>query len=451
MLSAQALPMTGDARETVVLGSGKTSVKAAVRAAIYAALFLIAMEVAASLARFGANVTPVWIASAILVWALLSAPTRDWVLYIGFASIAHVARAIYLGDNPANEAIYFTANIGGPLLCASLLRWAGVTLKFEERGEVFRFLALAGIVAPTATTAVVAIGTLYSPDRFVIGDLGTWFLSDALSYVVFVPIFCSVSTGAWRSLLEDRVRPKAALMFAILIGLHAAAWVMTPLQHNFFTIALVPYLVLMAFELGSAGAGLAIAVTAIGLLGNGMLVPREPGAFLDTSLYLLASQFYIAATATCLLPLAAALEEKKRLYEKASEALGEAQAAWGSLIAAEAHYRLVADNSRDMIMRLDLNGAIVFASPACSLISVKVHDLEGRRLDELVHGEDRARIHAEIDAFVAASELDRPRTTRARLREADGSWKTFDIVSTLVASRGREPEEIIAVLREVHA
>lgn len=451
MISTQALPSLADARDTAALGTGATSMKPIIRAAIYAALFIVAMKGIVALALEGQNVTPIWIASAILAWALISSPTRDWALVAGFAAIAHIAMAVLDGLSPATAAIYFTANVGGPLLCATLMRWQGITMDFEERGEVFRFLGLAGIIAPAASSAVIAIGTMVNPSRFELEDLGVWFLADALSYVVFIPIFHSIATGAWRSLLEDRVRVKAVILFGILIAMHIAGWYMPALIHNFWTIALVPYLVLMAFELGSAGASLAIAITAIGLLGNGLVVERPADAFLNTSVYLLASQFYIAAVATCLLPLAAALEEKNRLYEKASEALGDAQAAWGSLIAAEAHYRLIADNAGDMVMRIGLDGHIIFASPACRIIRDDVASLEGDDITDLIHPDDAQRASQDLRAFIAESVLDSPHSLSVRMKSAQGAWLAMDIRATLVGAKGPEPEEMIVVLREVNA
>jgi len=155
--------------------------------------------------------------------------------------------------------------------------------------------------------------------------------------------------------------------------------------------------------------------------------------------------------AACILPLAAALGEKQSLYEAASESLADAQTAWADLIAAEAHYRLVADNSRDMVMRVGLTGAIIFASPACRTLAPDISELEGKDFGILVHPDDRQRIASEITAFVKADQLDLPHTFRARLKLANGDWRAFDIVATLVASRGRDAEEVIAVLREVHA
>jgi PAS domain S-box-containing protein len=425
--------------------------RVAVRNLIYAALFVAAMQVTVDLARFGQNVTPIWVASAILAWALLVSSTREWPVTIGFFVAAHVGRAIWSSDTPANEIIYLSTNIGGPLLCASLLRWTGNALAFEDRASVFRFLLIGGLAAPALSVVVVAMGSFVSPTRFEIEDLGTWFLAEALSYVVFLPIFCSFSSGAWRQLVSPRLRTKAFILLAILLAAQIAAWYMPSRLHNFFTIAAVPYLVLVAFELGSAGASAAIAIVAVTMLGNALLVPRTPGATLGTSDYILASQFYIATLATCLMPLVAALDEKNRLYESASSALSDAQSAWGELIAAEAHYRLIADNSLDMVMRLDLDGVVIFASPACRIISADVHELEGQEILDLVHMEDQSRVRAELKNFIASGEIDRPHTVRARLRVAAGGWGTFDILATLITSRGAKPEEVIATLREVQA
>lgn len=423
----------------------------AARGLVYAALFFIAMELVIQLGRVGQNVTPIWIASAICAWALISRPTRDWPILIAFFATAHIARAIYTNEAPLNEMIYFLNNVGGPVLCAALLRRFDGVLQFKDRASVFRFLAIAGIAAPAFATSVIAAGSVFNTSRFALEDLRTWFLADALSYVVFLPIFYSIATGTWRQLISPRLRTKTAVLFGILITAHAIAWFAPPTLHDFFTIALLPYLILMAFELGSAGASAAIAVTAIGVLGRGLLASPPDYTPADTTQYLLTAQFFIAALATCMLPLVAALDEKNRLYESASRALGDAQAAWGELIAAEAHYRLIADNSRDMVMRLDLDGAVIFASPACRTISVDVHALEGREILDFVHKEDVSRVRSELETFIAARAIDRPHTIRLRLQDAGASWRTFDVSLTLITSRGSEPEEIIASLREVQS
>ena len=115
-----------------------------------------------------------------------------------------------------------------------------------------------------------------------------------------------------------------------------------------------------------------------GLLAYALFSSETTRRGMDPADYIVSVQVYLAALVACILPLAAALAEKQKLYETASEALGDAQAAWGSLIAAEAHYRLIADNAGDMVMRVGLDGHIIFASPACRLIREDVAE-PGRR------------------------------------------------------------------------
>ncbi len=449
MSLSRALPVTAALRDSAVLGPGETSLKAAVRAFVYALLFVVAMEGVIQLARFGEDVTAIWLAAAVLAWALISSPTKDWALIIGFATAGHILRAIYYQDQPATEAVYLLANIGGPVACAALMRWQDVNLEFEDRGAVLRFLLICGIAGPAISAIIVAIGASVDPTRFQLEDLGAWFLADALSYVVFLPVLKSIASGGWRSLLAPALRTKTFVLFGILVAALVAEWFMPAELRRSFPILLIPYLIFMAFELGMAGARGAIVVSTVGLLAYALFASEIGRRGLPATEYIFSVQIYLAAMVACILPLAAALAEKQRLYEAASDALSDAQSAWGELIAAEAHYRLVADNSRDMVMRVGLDGAVLFASPACRYLSADTHELEGQELHDLVHPDDAARVRDEIKAFIDADMLDHPTTIRARLKPVGGDWHTFDIVSTLVASRGRDPEEIIAVLREV--
>ncbi|HOY80413.1 MAG TPA: PAS domain-containing protein, partial [Hyphomonadaceae bacterium] len=247
------------------------------------------------------------------------------------------------------------------------------------------------------------------------------------------------------------LRLKALLLFVALIASLAALWIMPEAVRLPFQFLLIPALVFLVFELGMTGARAAVIISTVGFLLHALTASEAARAGLTPGEFIFATQIYIAAVAACILPLAAALGEKQNLYEAASESLADAQTAWADLIAAEAHYRLVADNSRDMVMRIGLTGAIIFASPACRTLAADVSDLEGRDFGALVHPDDRARIASEIIAFVKADQLDLPKTIRARLKLASGDWRAFDIVATLVASRGRDAEEIIAVLRDIHA
>ena len=451
MRPSQTLPIPAGPRDIAGMGASNTSFEPVVRAFVYALLFVGAMELVISFARYGQNVTPVWLASAILAWALVVSPVREWIMIAAFATAAHVIRALVVGDKPATELIYLFANVGGPLACAAMMRIQQITLDFEDRSSVIRFLLVCGVAAPAISTGVVAIGAPIDPSRFDIADLGAWFLSDALSYVVFLPVFKSLSSGGWRDLMAPAMQARTLSLFAVLIAALALLWVMPMNLELPFYFLLIPFLVFLVFELGVTGARAAVIVATVGLMMHALLTSQTDNLGMSPDSYIFSMQIYIAAIAACILPLAAALGEKQRLYESVSDALGDAQSAWADLIAAEAHYRLVADNSRDMVMRIGLDGSVIFASPACRLLSADVQGLDGRSLASLAHPDDSARVGGQIAAFVKADMLDLPETIRARLKLASGGWQAFDIVVTLIASRGRDAEEIIAVLREVQA
>jgi PAS domain S-box-containing protein len=419
------------------------------RGAVYALLFVVSMQLMVELARAGENVTAIWIASAVLAWALISSSTRDWPVMLGLAGAAHIARAVIVGEQPATELVYLTANLSGPLVCASLLRLRKIDLAFQDRASVFNFLLIAGAIAPAFAAAAAAAGTLVDKSRFEIEDLGIWFLADTLSYVVFLPVIANFLHGNWRLLVRPGIRLRAAVLFSILLAVLVYEWFMPIDLRRAFPILLVPFLIFIVFELGVAGGRAALAITTVSLLLFALFGPGAALPGMTYSGYIVSVQIYIAALVVCILPLAATLAEKQNLYESTSEALEEAQSAWSSLIAAEAHYRLIADNATDLIMRLDLDGVIIFASPACSVISVNVHDLEGKQIEDLAHPDDAGRVRSELAAFIAENAIDQPRTVRTRLRDARDAWRTFDIVSTLVATQNSKVDEVIAVMREV--
>lgn len=148
MPATQALQIASAPRETDRMGGISISPAVVLRAALYALLFVTAMQVMVELARAGENVTAIWIASAILAWALISSPTRDWPVLLALAGLAHIARAVIVGERPETEMVYLAANLGGPLVCAGLLRWRAVDLTFQDRASVVRFLLIAGVAAP---------------------------------------------------------------------------------------------------------------------------------------------------------------------------------------------------------------------------------------------------------------------------------------------------------------
>ena len=75
--------------------------------------------------------------------------------------------------------------------------------------------------------------------------------------------------------------------------------------------------------------------------------------------------------------------------------------------------------SRRDRLRLGRDGVIVFASPACRLLSTSVERLHGKQLTSLANKDDAARIRRDISSFAGEAVYDRPHTMKLRLRDAN--------------------------------
>ncbi len=90
--------------------------------------------------------------------------------------------------------------------------------------------------------------------------------------------------------------------------------------------------------------------------------------------------------------------------------------------ASEAHYRMLADNATDVVLHTTATtGLIDWASPSASaILGFAPEELVGRRVVDLMHPDDHARVRGLIRTSLAAGLL--TGRTEARFLRADGSW-----------------------------
>ena len=136
---------------------------------------------------------------------------------------------------------------------------------------------------------------------------------------------------------------------------------------------------------------------------------------------------------------------KNALQKKASEqAKSEAE---GALRRSEQQYRLIAENSRDLISLVDVRGNFLYASPAHTrALGRSPESLVGAPAMEIVHPDDRAAARA---AWEQARILRESRTTEFRMRHADGGWRFFESVGDWIFDERGQPQRLIVVSRDV--
>lgn len=86
--------------------------------------------------------------------------------------------------------------------------------------------------------------------------------------------------------------------------------------------------------------------------------------------------------------IATTLEAFKRGLIASVEERRQIEAANIALRESEARYRLLADNVTDVLLRYDLDGYLVYASPSAAQYGYQPEDLVGRRMGDLSHPED---------------------------------------------------------------
>jgi len=114
----------------------------------------------------------------------------------------------------------------------------------------------------------------------------------------------------------------------------------------------------------------------------------------------------------------------------------------------EARYRLLANNTRDIIMRIALDGKCLFVSAAArQLLGGWPERLVGTPIRESVHRDDWASLERVLQALTGGVE---EQGARYRQRCADGTYLWVEAVYRLVRDAGAGlPLEIIASVRDV--
>ncbi len=119
-----------------------------------------------------------------------------------------------------------------------------------------------------------------------------------------------------------------------------------------------------------------------------------------------------------------------------------------ALAESEAHFRLLAEYSSDMITRHDVNGKILYISPACrGILGYEPQEMIGRPAFTLVHADDLARLRAMIPA--------RPRpdsvyTISFRARQKSGEYIWLETTARAVMdSHTHRVIEIHAASRDI--
>ncbi len=351
--------------------------------------YFIAAAVTIAATRFDGGVAFLWVANAILTARLTTLSRRNWGPSILACFVASILATSLIGFGPAMAIPIGVANITEAMLGAWLLhRFVGRRTVLDSHRWLIVFVLAAGIIAPFASGLITAsAASLMLGQPFVTNTLH-WYNGHALGTLAFMPIAMMVLRGEARRELSRMQRPKLVEFFA-LIGLVAIVTVLTFVQ-NGMPLLFLPLLpiVLATFRGGALSTAASIVVLAVissmfTMRGHGPISLME--APLGAQMQFL--QLYIACTMLTILPANAELEHRAELFRQLHES--------------EARYRLVTENSTDIVLSIDTNGQLRFVSQ--SIRQIGGHEPEaliGQPFSVLLHAEDAARAAASMRRMV---------------------------------------------------
>ncbi|MBW3563653.1 MAG: response regulator [Acidobacteria bacterium] len=148
--------------------------------------------------------------------------------------------------------------------------------------------------------------------------------------------------------------------------------------------------------------------------------------------------FYIGLLLVAAAAVIAIYRYRLRAYEKRQSELvaliEERARAEEALRQSEQHFRSLIENASDIILALDLDGRILYASPSTArVLGYRPEQIVDRLLSDLVHPEDEAAAMVALREKTSSSSSV---SVSFRLRHSDGSWRSLEAVARRLAETG---------------
>jgi len=336
-----------------------------------------------ALALARANHAPValWLANGALIGWLVQKPlVRTWPLLVA-AFLGYLAAKLSLGD-----ALLPSMLIGPCQALETVIVSESIRRRFPQLTAQTRFMDLArvGIVSALVGSVLCAFGKMSilhlwsQPDPWV--SLNTLFRAHFVGMAIAGSASLVVAIPALRRFERRRtwiVVRDFALMTAVTMGVFVESRV--PMAFLIY-----PPLLLLVFRYRFVGmvAGMVILAVVISLATTLNIGPFNLVAGVTPAFRVVMAQVFIGVSCFVALPIALALADQERLRNGMRES--------------ELRYRMLAEHSGDLVMRIRANGDRMYVSPSVKeLLGWDVEEFQQPRPD-LIHPDDRERICAEV-------------------------------------------------------
>ena len=298
---------------------------------------------------------------------------------------------------------------------------------------MLRFLLFVVLLAPAISGLLASICYHLSVGAGILFIFTRWFPPYALGMAVMTPLTLALGNPDMRKLFgRQRVLPTAGLL---LMTFAATVLVFRQLHYSLIFL-LLPLLMLVVFKVGILGAVIAtFEILGVGafytLQGRGPFWMTQAST-MRTSVLLL--QCAILVLLLSIVPFAATLERQHQLRTRLRLGIQR--------------YQLLADNSRDIVVLVNLEGRRLYVSPAIQeVLGWSQEEWTGQAASDFMHHEDQGAFQRLLREMLRGEDH---RTFRYRMRHKNGSylWMEANIRALPLEATGSVPA-FVANVRDI--
>ncbi|WP_264425225.1 diguanylate cyclase domain-containing protein [Novosphingobium sp. KCTC 2891] len=407
-------------------------------AALFSVFLGLALAVQAT--RFDGGVAFVWVATPAAIAVLLHGVQRRWPEVLALAASATVLAFVLAGQGLVAGVGIALANAVEAIVAAALLRRGREGGDFapgddEVVGDFLVYCFAIALVGPALGAFCASLWVHLALGWSWSAILTDYFVAHALGNIIFIPLFSLVASGD----LARWAREQTGLGLFEQLGLASivALCGFAAFGQDRLPLLVLPVLATMmaTYRFDRVGATLSVVVlAAIGSVltirgvGPMALGPGKAGPTVQLL------QAYLAVIVLCAQPLARNIAQRGRL----ELALRESRAL----------YRLLAENTTEVVLKTDADGFVTYVSPAaerCGHWSER--DLLGHHVLERVHASHKGQVSALFDAAIDGG--DAAAWTEYVALTGDGSECWFEVQAHGLIDEHGHVYGAVAILRDI--
>lgn len=386
-----------------------------------------------AMARGPGELAAIWVGNGLMTGWILSRATALWWRYVGVGFAADFAAHLLSGFPLLHTGAISLSNLAEVLIVACVVRhWVPDII------DPKRWLTLGGYATSSTLVACLVSGIL--PAWIVAaGHSGSYFQPLLSWYAAHVVGMVTMATFTL-VLIRERIgiflsgakRRRSFMACMLLLGVVAVAVFLSEYPVMFMAY---PPLLLLAFRHHFLGVGAGIvllaligsAATALGL--GPIWLPTDIGQFGRVALL----QLYVAGGCLMTIPVALVMTERRRLTARIRQS--------------EQRYRMLADNSHDIIMHMRADGERLYVSPSAKdILGWEPAELLGRDWPQL-HVEDRELLDRQLSEALSAQT---PQPSVYRVRHKAGHYVRLEAVARPIPREDGQGEmDIVLASRDV--